>query len=162
MGQVTLQEQAAPSTPSSGYMAIYPKSDKLVYAKGSDGVEIILGTQVFVGSSTRTLSTASGNVAYTGVGFKPKAVIFLATAAGQVGGTSWGFDGPSAKTMYDDYATTANTYNTTTSSILMQPATAGNYQAGSILTLDSDGFTIAWTKAGTPTGTGTFLYLCIR
>lgn len=43
MSQITLAEQAAPSTPASGYVAIYPKTDGVVYSKDDAGTETALG-----------------------------------------------------------------------------------------------------------------------
>lgn len=37
----------------------------------------------------------------------------------------------------------------------------GNYQQGVINSFDADGFTIGWTKVGTPTGTCAINALCV-
>lgn len=42
MSQITLAEQAAPSTPASGYVALYPKSDGFFYSKDDAGTESLV------------------------------------------------------------------------------------------------------------------------
>lgn len=43
MSQVLLVEGAAPATPSTGKVAIYPKTDKRLYLKDDGGTETLLG-----------------------------------------------------------------------------------------------------------------------
>jgi hypothetical protein len=40
MSTLTLEEQAAPSTPSANKVVVYPKSDGLLYSKDDTGVEL--------------------------------------------------------------------------------------------------------------------------
>jgi hypothetical protein len=47
-----------------------------------------------------------------------------------------------------------------TQSIYIEEA-AGSH-AGKIKTFDTDGFTITWTKGGSPTGAASVFYLCLR
>ncbi len=112
---------------------------------------------------TRVLSVASGTVAYVGVGFKPSAVQFTANASG-VGYSSWGGG---------DDGVIHNCFNAllgvspfsaalqTTVSIVTGDNTAGtNYQVAAISSMDTDGFTLSWTKVGTPTATANITALC--
>ena len=43
MSQITLSEGSAASTPASGKVAVYAKTDGLIYAKDDAGVETVLG-----------------------------------------------------------------------------------------------------------------------
>lgn len=116
-----------------------------------------------VGYFTRDISLASGTQAVTGVGHKPSAVIFLAVVDGTAK-ASWGLDdGSSARAITDSNGVTADTYADTGvgTSILLYQA-AATYSWAVILTKDSDGFTLNWTKMGLPTGTAVIMYLSFR
>lgn len=82
-GPIQTQEQAAPATPSSGYYAIYAKTDGKLYGKNDAGTEVELGgggsltdhTHAATGTgangggatlSPTTLSTADGGIATIG------------------------------------------------------------------------------------------------
>lgn len=51
MGTITLSEQTAPSTPSSGNIVVYPKTDHLLYLKDSTGTESSLSVVASAGAS---------------------------------------------------------------------------------------------------------------
>jgi len=114
-----------------------------------------LGTSFAMGTLTRVTDAASGNVAYTGVGFTPRLVIFL---MGRSGGAdvrmSVGVDNGTAHYAVSgdrgaaDY-TTIHQFRSD-ASISWEENGTTTRQHGSITTLDSDGFTIAWTKTGAP------------
>lgn len=114
-----------------------------------------------VGSFTRDVSTASGSQAVTGVGFKPRAVIFLASLPSVTGGMSVGVDDDTTAGA-NRATTTAGQFDTATSFSIHIAHSGGNLYQGVISSLDSDGFTISWTKTGTPTGTATINYLALR
>lgn len=118
-------------------------------------------------SFTRDISTASGNQSVTGVGFQPTSIIFIGQAPnisavtnGQVG--SAGNQG--------SYSMTGNATGSINSgsNVLIcpnaanvSPSTTGSVAAHS--SFDSDGFTIAWTKNGSPgANTWTFYALCLK
>ena len=81
MGKIIIKEQASADTPSSGNMAIYPKTDGKLYSKNDSGSEVLLSTEgisesiinakgdLIVGSAddtatilqTPTLSAGDGN-----------------------------------------------------------------------------------------------------
>jgi hypothetical protein len=116
-----------------------------------------------VGFFTRDTTIASGTQGVTGVGFEPKVVIFLSLEPDEVGEFSIGFDDLSTHhCIFDDYNETANTWNDSfTDSIFVQESNLDRLE-GEISSMDSDGFTVTWTKAGTPTGTANIHYLAIR
>ena len=116
-------------------------------------------TRFKLGSFTRAQDGANGNVAYTGVGFQPKVVIFLASVSGIVGG-SIGFDNA---TTYLCKITGTNNVETVrnTGSIHTRDNSAWE-EEGKIATMDSDGFTITWTAGGSPpSGTITVYYIAL-
>ena len=121
------------------------------------------GTWFKVGSFTRDVSTASGTQAVTGVGFMPKAIIFIAGFTTPSGQTSIGFsDGTNHFDAYDNFGITADTWGVITSQCITLTFTGVNSYTGVVSALGADGFTITWTKNGTPTGTATIGYLALR
>lgn len=98
---------------------------------------------------TKDMTQASGDVSYTGYGFLPTGFIVFATVgtAGSVGHSGatlvmWG--------IYKDFG--QNYHMQTTYLIQMEPA-SGSEQKATISSYDVAGFTLTWTKVGTPTGT---------
>ncbi|SNR95365.1 hypothetical protein SAMN05446037_100259 [Anaerovirgula multivorans] len=123
-------------------------------------------TRFIVGSFTRDSSFASGTQQITGLGFNPKAVIFLSTINSSAGYASWGIDmGNLRASIFDIHNSTSNSYfsNSSYSIDLVQSGGTGTYN-GRINTLDNDGFTISWIKGDTYTGTGIIriYYLAFR
>ena len=116
-----------------------------------------------IGSFTRDQADASGNQSVTGVGFKPGLVIFFATDQEAAGEMCIGFDdGSTHGVLYDYHQITANSYQANLNdSIYIQEGVGDNYK-GEITSMDSDGFTFAWVKGGTPTGVMTIIYVAIR
>ena len=118
-------------------------------------------TRFKVGSFTRDTILASGTQAVTGVGFTPKAVLFFALQ-NQSREISWGFDdGTIAQSTYDDQAS-AGTYQTSSISISDEETSGTTAYEGIVSSFGSDGFTITWTKTGSPTGTLTIAFLAFR
>lgn len=119
-----------------------------------------------VGTFTRVMSVASGDVAYTGVGFKPKAiVIFGYVSNGVVKNSTKGFSDASTNSQILDYTTTGADSNTTGSPnviYLFDDAATLNVNAAIVKTFDTDGFTLTWAKSGTPTMTANLAYLAFR
>jgi hypothetical protein len=114
-----------------------------------------------VGTFTRDMSLASGNQAITGVGFKPAAVIFFAGVNGAMGDSKGIDDATTSGYAADDYADLAGGQAAGTGlSIVIAPA-AGKVYGGKIASMDADGFTIAWIRTSTPTGTINVIYLAI-
>lgn len=110
-------------------------------------------------SFTRDLSTASGSQAVTGVGFLPRAIVFIGSNSAS---TIWPTVGVIAALSGSKGAISSfsNGYTETNPLLPVVNTGGGNYQQGGISSYDADGFTISWTKNGTPTGTATFYALC--
>lgn len=116
-------------------------------------------------TTTRDISTASGNQGVTGVGFVPRAVaLFFGNAGASDAHASVGVDdGTSAYALYNNAGGSAGAFRIDTSHSLVYNTSEGvTSYTGKITSLDADGFTIAWTKTGSPTGTMTITALCFR
>ncbi len=114
-----------------------------------------------IGTFTRNISTASGTQAITGIGFVPTIVLFMG-GRGQLQRASIGFDDATTAYSFNAYVldNTVDTFNNT-QSLHVFTGLSDSY-GGKINSMDADGFTIGWTKAGSPTGTLTAMYLAIR
>jgi len=112
-----------------------------------------------VGTFTRDMATASGDVGYTGVGFKPGLVILIAALNDVATLWSVGFsDGTTHGGMNQNYVPVMYIG---TIPIYIRKA-SGDYQYAPTATMDADGFTLPWSKAGTPTGTIIVNYIALR
>jgi hypothetical protein len=123
-----------------------------------------LDIQIKSGTFTRNLETASGNVGYTGVGFQPTILLIAGAktaAAGQVS-IGWTF-GTTEFCIDSRYGQTAGSWGANNGLIIEILLDGSNFQLAAVDSLDSDGFTLAWTRGGTgQSGTVTFGYLAIR
>lgn len=114
-------------------------------------------TRFASGGFTRDTATASGDQSITGIGFTPKAIICFA-AQDQSDEGSWGFNGSLDKNI-SFYG--ASTTLTVASTAIDDFESAVDYYRGTIA-FDADGFTVTWTRTGSPTGTLTVQYLVFR
>ena len=110
-----------------------------------------------LGSFTRVLSDASGNQAITGVGFKPRLVTFQ---TGIGGGSNWASAGQSDVSSNDclEFGIIGFFPQGGVAGIQRDTVGGGDYNSFVVASLDSDGFTLTWTKFGSPTATATILY----
>lgn len=105
---------------------------------------------LFVKTETRVLTAATGDVAYTGYGFQPDyLIIFGKITSGML---SWGTLGVSAFEIGLRSNYTGSTFYYL-DNILTFKTASGDQQYASVKSLDADGFTLTWTKSGTPTQT---------
>lgn len=142
-------------------------------AKGAAGTKLFInagGTApewtsgIKVGTFTRDMSAASGDVDYTGIGFKPSVIIFFGGISLSFINTYIGFDdGTKGYALYNyGYSIPGQIAWRNTASILLATA-AGVFQSAFIKTFNADGFTLTWAKNGTPgANTATMFYLAIR
>jgi len=108
-------------------------------------------------TSTRVLSVASGDVAYTGVGFTPTVIHAIACETSSTGVSSIGFS-DSAKNNYCNCF-----YGALGGAFLMKVGSTGtSYQTAIVKSYDADGFTLTWTKTGSPTTTANLYFLCLK
>lgn len=112
-----------------------------------------------VGSTTRDLTTATGSQSVTGSGFTPRLAVFIG-AQDNNARMSIGFDdGTNRLSLSFDDAGNKWQVETTVS---IAPGSGADKQVAYVTSFDSDGFSLSWTKTGTPTGTFTLIYLLIQ
>jgi hypothetical protein len=128
-----------------------------------NGTVTLSPASIYMGSFTKDTSDVSASVSYTGVGFKPRAVIFFAVESSAISSeTSWGLDdGILSHAIADTDVTTEDAYQVCSFSIdIIQGA--GIEYTGNTSSFDANGFTISWTKTGAKTGTETVYYIAFR
>jgi hypothetical protein len=119
------------------------------------------------GSTSRDLSTANGAQSITGVGFTPKALLVSATnQSSTIGSWSIGWasgTAPSANLSMLSLAT-PKTIAVQPNQLAVVAGTTDNSTNQSVLatTFDVDGFTLQWTKSGSPTGTSNLIWFAMR
>lgn len=112
---------------------------------------------------TRVMSLASGNQSVTGLGFQPRSIHWLtAVAAALSPYGSVGFsDG-----ITNQCSETGPGFVTPEigiAGITRDTGGAGaNFNQFTLVSFDSDGFTVAWQKLGAPVQTATVIALCYR
>lgn len=93
-------------------------------------------------SSTRAMDTATGDVSYTGTGFKPSAIFAIASlqssfsfgfAAGTEKGAVYAYPGVGYPVTYD---------------LCYLHESGGKTQSAIVKSYDADGFTLTWTRTG--------------
>lgn len=117
-----------------------------------------LSSKVITGD--RDMTAATGDVAYTGVGFTPTSIIAISSVSGAV--TTNISVGDSAKTASGIYTIGNDNTKNRHAGIVTLVTSGGNQQIATIKTYDADGFTLTWTKTGSPTGTGYISFLCFK
>lgn len=126
---------------------------------GDAGVNTRLKSKVIV--ATRDLTAASGDVSYTGVGFTPTSIICMGNIDGSANTISIGAA---------DSAKSASSLEKDSNGYFYKNDILGRFSTGvgsafqnaAVKSFDADGFTITWTKVGSPTGTAGLIFLCFR
>jgi len=136
-------------------------ADKLLKGAGAgaDPIEIDVPAS-HVELHIRALTDAAGDVAYTGYGFKPTSLRIFACKLNSAE-ASWGFcdSALNSKGLFIGYD---GLYTTTGTRIIYILTGSAEYQQASVKSFDADGFTLTWTKSGSPTGDCYFVVLAIR
>lgn len=113
-----------------------------------------------VGIFTRDMTLASGSQSITGVGFKPKLITCTSSlGAGTVYASADGISDGIANSCMELYGAGGFYIQ---GFFLIMHTTPADYQSAIVASLDADGFTLTWTKSGTPTGTGTIIFAAYR
>lgn len=118
------------------------------------------GVGIKVGTFTRDLSAAGAptDVAYAGAGFKPSAVYFVYGLDSYTLGS--GFD--NATVHYSmNHIYSGAVLGSGSFSIFINTA-SNTVQTAIVKSFDTDGFTLTWTKTGSPTGTANIYYMALR
>jgi hypothetical protein len=120
----------------------------------SDGISV-QPDSYYVGAVSDNMTT-TGNVAYTGIGFSPKAVWFMVgppsgggltyAGFGQMDGTNMNFLKCNRNNVNDDWSANISAAVATTAE------NAGNWN-GTFVSFDSDGFTLFYVNSGSASGT---------
>ena len=112
------------------------------------------------GQFGRDTTLASGNQAVTGVGFKPVAIYVQSQQSATTFEQSWGIDTGVARSVM--FLRDGLTYQASQASSIFDAQAFTNHEyKGKVQSMDTDGFTIVWTKLGSPTGTLENQYLAI-
>jgi hypothetical protein len=143
-----------PASAGAGNLAVLDATGKIASDSGIAAANVF--SKIKIGTITRNQTLDSGDVAYTGVGFKPREVDFLSSngASGIVGAIGWD-DGTTHCSM--------NVLSGQTVVLCDRSINASDgatwAQYGYIKSMDADGFTITWVKFGSPpAGTITSAY----
>lgn len=120
----------------------------------------------FVSTFSRDHTLANGTQAVTGVGFTPKLLLlWMCDNAGNVNRASWGATNSATGARNQSMHTPPNGGTADQFSIdgdcieYVESSTVRN--AAKLSTFDADGFTLTWTKTGSPTTTGLAVYIAI-
>jgi hypothetical protein len=122
-------------------------------------LESRLSVPRFTLSFTRDLSLSSADLACTGVGFQPSAIILFGTVSG-TGTAGWGFTVNGGLDCGID--TLGGLYYPETSYLFLMRTGASDAVRVLLKTFDTDGFTLTLTKVGSPTGTAAMMALAFR
>jgi len=118
-----------------------------------------VGVDSKIRTSTTNLADATGDVAYTGAGFRPRAVV----AHGCVNSSCESFgQGDIGLVEGNIYRATGGTGFTDAAGILRFDKGGAAYQVAVLKSLDADGMTLTWTKTGLPTGSANLRFLYLR
>lgn len=109
--------------------------------------------------ATRDLTADSGDVAYTGIGFKPTSIQCFALVDGTIFYSIGNADSSKAGQSFGLYSSTQLTYG---GYLIFISKSASDYQIATVKSYDDDGFTLSWVKGGSPTGTAVLKFLCSR
>lgn len=112
-------------------------------------------------TATRDLTAASADVSYTGVGFKPTAIICFVNIDGSANASLGIGVCDSSKTDYTVGQYDGGFLYQGTAFITVESASAQT-QIATVKSFDNDGFTLTWTKNNNPTGTAKIIFLCFR
>ncbi len=107
--------------------------------------------------TTRDISLASGTQVVTGVGFRPTGLRLLAAVSNSLFQSQGFVDTTLGNRGLYYYSVTPGWVDTTSSACLLFRTAAGDTYSGAVSAYGDDGFTITWTKGGTPTGTATII-----
>jgi hypothetical protein len=115
------------------------------------------------GVLTRAMDAATANVATTGLGFKPSAILFSGAKVSSLIGSYFGFAVlETTHFVMAGWPGVTNYYASGSYCIMLAEAT-DKYQTATVASFDADGFTLAWTRNGaTAGGNATIGYIAFR
>jgi hypothetical protein len=110
--------------------------------------------------ATFDLTTSTGDVAYTGAGFRPTGIVALATVDAGANTVNIGVVDSAGTDGKVGRLANGNEYYA--SSLFDIETVSNNYHTAAFKQFDADGFTITWTKTNSPSGTARLVFLCFR
>ena len=145
---------------------LYTLENEAITAPYYSHIENPLGFPVLAKSKAikaiRDLS-ASGDptdVVYTGVGFTPTSIICISSINNTINSVISVCDSSKkGMILYHDYTTY---YGAADTCFLYFLPAVNVSQTAIVKSYDADGFTLTWTKTGSPVGTATLIFLCFR
>lgn len=150
-GVITLDPNGSEQIDGATTLELYPGDGCMIWCDGSS-----LRTIGRVVTSMKTITTvrandaATGSVAYTGVGFKPRRIEFAAAINGTRQATLFGVWESGVNACVYDSQATPGTYGTGTANcLILDEETGVKAQSATVASADVDGFTLAWTRTGT-------------
>lgn len=123
-------------------------SPSVIAPDSGDGRWLLATNNVYVGTFTRAMDAASGDVSYTGTGFTPSFLIMLSVLGNA--SLSIGLAGSSHSYVTAAYGAATTYYDPNDSTCIWILEESGKEQKASLKTFDSNGFTLTWTKVGSP------------
>lgn len=117
---------------------------------------------------TRDLTAASGDVSTTGMGFKPDMMIITVcqnySGLAKFSQAIWTPDvgDTNQRGWYFHPSAGFNTVALFASVVAYVDAGGSNFQTAVVKSADEDGFTLTWTKSGTPTGTANVFIIAFK
>jgi hypothetical protein len=133
---------------------------KFVTAKAMKDADVNTRLKSKIITSTRDGTAASGDVAYTGIGFMPTSIHALMS----IDGTLYWSNGvsDSAKVASSKYQSAANVVYSA-ANLVSYSNYSGWAQNATVKSYDADGFTLTWTKTATPSAaTLSITFICFR
>lgn len=143
---------------TSGVLSVAPStSGNVLTSNGTTWASTAISNTIKISSFTHDSST-TGAQSVTGVGFQPRSLIFF-TSLGSSAVATTGFDNGTTA----EYTVTAlSTVAASTSNSIAAIVDSSNLNQAKITSLIADGFTVTWSKTGTPTGTSTTLFMAFQ
>ena len=171
-GALTITHGASLVLPTSANI-VTQAGDYAVFRGYSGGVVrctsfqplVALPTAFKHGVFTRDMSTASSTQTVTGVGFKPRFILFLAAQNTTSSQASIGVDTASAARggLYSSHAASADTWaKSGTSYSIYAEQGGGVTYAGGVTAFREDEFDVSWVRAGAASGTLSIDYIAFR
>ena len=148
------------SASAHGFVPKWPNNTTTFFrGDGTYAIPLIRSKQIY---ATRDMTSATGDVAYTGFGFIPRHFTLVSSISGTIV-ASWGMcdvSGGTYGTGFVTYLTYLSQFGQSISlGVSVLNTAGGTDQEGKVKSFDADGVTLTWTKNGSPTGTADLQFL---
>ena len=154
-GVITLDANASETIDGATTITLQPAESITLFCDGSNFKTIGRKSRVFVGSFTRLANAATGSQSVTGVGFKPRTVEYMGTIVSTYCYCTGFSDGVTDNCIAMIQAAGTPGFTTRAGNCLSLGLENTNFQFATTTSHNSDGFTLAFTKAGAGANVGT-------